>query len=243
MVEREYPPVICLIITYKRFKLAAATIESVKRFVDYPNIGFHIADDGSGGDYVQRLCDVIGQSYSITTSDSEGRGVGWNMNLGIAGCLRRADLWLHLEDDWVLTKPLDLKPAVSLLVDDPYIGMVKLGRLSADLSAVSYSGADALWWKLQKDSNTYVYSGNAALKHKRFHQAYGDYPRNLKPGETELWYCSKFNKTSGPGIVWPAWIGTGDTFQHIGDSQSFTWWMETGGLTAAEAAEKFEENG
>lgn len=239
VTNNHFPPVIVLIITYRRLNLALETIRSVKQHLVYPNYGFHIADDGSGQEYVERLCREIGGSYSISITDSARAGVGRNMNLGISGCLQRSDLWLHLEDDWVLRRPLDLKPCVDALMLDQSIGMIRLGRLSADIKAVSYSQAGQLWWKLQKGSNSYVYSGNAALKHRRFAQTYGPYQENLTPGRTELSYCHKFDNTRGPEILWPAFLSTEDMFFHIGDHQSFKWYMETGGLTAEQAAEKF----
>lgn len=236
-----YPPVIALIITYRRLALALETIRSVKTMVQYPNIGFHIADDGSGPEYVNRLVEEIGSEYSIEVTDSQRGGVGANMNLGIAAVLKRADLWLHLEDDWVLRKPLDLEGPVRLLMEDESVGMVRLGRLSANLQAVSMAGADKLWWRLQKLCDPYVFSGNAALRHRRFHDAYGPYTVGLRPGETELNYCGHFDGTPGPSIVYPAWLSYLDTFQHIGDSQSFKYHMETNGLTGEEAAVLFEE--
>lgn len=238
----DYPPVIVLIITYRRLDLAIQTIRSVKTFLDYPNVGFHIADDGSGQDYINTLCKEIGGSYSITITDAERGGVGKNMNLGIAGCLSRADLWLHLEDDWVLRQPLNLTSCVQLMSEDETIGMVRLGRMAGGITAESIGGANKLWWKLVKGSDTYVFSGNAALRHRRFFDAYGPYIEGLPPGQNELWYCNRFNSLNGPSIVWPAWLSTGQTFFHIGDSQSFKWWMETGGVSAEEAADKFNAN-
>ena len=235
-----YPPVIALIVTYRRLALALETIRSVKTMVQYPNIGFHIADDGSGDEYRNRLLEEIGSEYSVEVTNSMGQGVGTNMNLGIEAVLKRADLWLHLEDDWVLYKPLDLEGPVRLLQEDPSVGMVRLGRLSANLQAVSMAGADKLWWRLHKLCDPYVFSGNAALRHRRFHDAYGPYTVGLKPGETELNYCGRFDGTEGPSIVYPAWLSYLDTFQHIGDSQSFKYHMETNGLTAEEAAVVFE---
>lgn len=235
----DYPPVIVLIITYRRLELAIETIRSVKQFLNYPNFGFHIADDGSGQDYINALCQEIGGSYSVTITDAERGGVGKNMNLGIAGCLSRADLWLHLEDDWVLRQKLDLVPCVQLMSENEIIGMVRLGRMSGGITAESIGGVDRLWWKLIKGSDTYVFSGNAALRHRRFHDAYGPYIEGLPPGQTELWYCDHFSGLNGPSIVWPAWLSTEETFFHIGDSHSFKWYMETGGLTAEEAADKF----
>ena len=237
----QYPPVIALIVTYRRLALALETIRSVKEKVIYPNIGFHIADDGSGREYVDRLVEEIGGNYSIEVTNSNRGGVGANMNQGVEAVLKRADLWLHLEDDWVLPRPLDLEPCVQLLTEREEIGMVRLGRLSAHLRGVTIAGAGKLWWQLERNFDSYVFSGNAALRHRRFHDAYGPYTVGLKPGETELNYCHAFNTKEGPAIVYPAWLTYDDAFQHIGDSQSFKWYMETGGLTAEEAAEKFAE--
>ncbi len=236
----DYPTVIALIITYRRLPLALATIRSVKEHVVWPNIGFHIADDGSGPEYVNALRDEIGPTYSVTVSDGAREGVGHNMNLGIEGCLSRADLWLHLEDDWVLPEPLDLEPCVRLLVEEDKVGMVRLGRLTPGIQGETISGADKVWWYMRRKSNGYVFSGNPALRHRRFHQAYGTYKTGLMPGQTELSYCSQFDHGEGPGIVSPAWLSYTAVYQHIGDSQSFKWHMETGGRTAEEAAAIFE---
>ncbi len=236
----ERPPVIVLIITYRRLELALATIRSVKENIIYSNIGFHIADDGSGKDYINKLAAEIGPSYSLEVTDAQRGGVGKNMNLGIHAVLDRADLWLHCEDDWFLNGPLDLLPCVQLLTEDESVGMVRLGRLSAGLTGETMAGANKLWWRLKKNSDTYIFSGNAALRHRRFHSHYGPYKEGLMPGQTELVHCNKFNVTPGPDIVWPAWLNTEQTFSHLGDSHSFKWQMETGGKTAEEAADIFE---
>ncbi len=238
----DYPPVIVLIITYRRLQLALETIRSVKQKVIYPNIGFHIADDGSGADYVNALREEIGPEYSCELTDSGRTGVGANMNLGIQKIISgRADLWLHLEDDWVLPDKLDLAPCVQLLQEDESVGMIRLGRLTAQEVGTTMSAAGKLWWRLKKGSNSYIFSGNAALRHKRFALAYGTYKTDLTPGRTELAMCHAFDTKKGPDIVYPAWVDYTQTFQHIGDSQSFKWWMESGGKTADEAAEMFEE--
>lgn len=238
--ETLYPPVIVLIITYRRLRLAVETINSVKANLTYPNIGFHIADDGSGPEYINALRDAIGSTYSITVSDAARGGVGKNMNLGIHAVLDRADIWLHLEDDWVLREPLDLLPCVKLLVSNETVGMIRLGRLSAGLAGEVFAGADELWWRIKKGSDTYVFSGNAALRHRRFHSHYGPYKEGLMPGQTELDYCHKFSTKPGPDIVWPVWLSTTHSFFHIGDSHSYKWQMETGGKSAEEAAALFE---
>lgn len=238
----DWPPVIALIITYERTNLAVETIRSVKGRVEYPNIGFHIADDGSKPGHIERLLQEIGPTYSVTVSNTERRGVGANMNAGMTACLQRADFILWLEDDWVIPigQMLDLRPCVQLLQENAQVGMVRIGRLAAGLTGNTMSGAGKLWWELIKGRNTYVFSGNAALRHRRFCEAYGPYPANLRPGETELWFCNRFNTNNGPTIVWPAWLSYEQCFQHIGDHQSFKWYMESAGMTGEQAAAKFE---
>lgn len=237
----EFPPVIVLIITYERTALAVQTIRSVKERLDYPNFGFHVADDGSRPGHVDRLLAEIGPNYSVSVSNSERRGVGANMNSGMAACLRRADFILWLEDDWVIPREmrLDLRPCVNLLGENKSVGMVRLGRLSAGLAGTTISGAGKIWWELVKGRDTYVFSGNAALRHRRFCAAYGPYQEGLRPGETELWMCNRFNTATGPSIVWPAWLTPEQTFMHIGDHQSFKYYMESEGMTAEQAAVRF----
>jgi GT2 family glycosyltransferase len=165
----EWPPVIALIITYERTNLALQTIRSIKERLDYPNVGFHIADDGSNPNHVPRLISEIGGSYAVTVSNSGRRGVGVNMNLGMAECLKRADFILWLEDDWVLPQSLDLKPCVELLHGHSDLGMIRLGRMSPGLHGECFSAAGKYWWRLFRNhGDAYTFSGNAALRHRRF---------------------------------------------------------------------------
>ncbi len=236
----DWPPLIALIITYRRLPLAKATIRGVKENLVYPGqIGFHIADDGSGPEYVTALREEIGPEYHVTSTDAARGGVGKNMNLGIQACLQRSDLWLHLEDDWVLDNPFDLSPAVDTLRSHEAIGMVRLGYLNLGLTGSIYSAGNKLWWRLDKGGE-YVLSGHAALRHRRFWEAYGPYKEGLTPGQTELWYVDRFKSTPGPDVLWPAYTGDG-IFKHMGDHQSYKVLMEREGLSGEDAAAKFEE--
>ncbi len=236
----EWPPIVALIITYRRLPLAKATIQGVKENIKYPGqIGFHIADDGSGQGYVDALRAEIGDDYHVTVTDAARGGVGKNMNLGIKACLERADIWLHLEDDWVLDHPFDLSPAVDTLRSHAEIGMVRLGYLNLGLSGSIYSAGNKLWWRLER-AGSYVVSGHAALRHRRFWKAYGPYKTGLTPGQTELDYVERFKSGKGPDVLWPAYTPDG-IFKHMGDHQSYKVLMEREGLSGEEAAAKFEE--
>jgi glycosyltransferase involved in cell wall biosynthesis len=237
----DYPVVTVLIITFKRFQLAKKTIESIKENLEYPNLRFHIADDGSGPEHIQKLFEVIGNKYPISVTNSERGGLSKNTNMGIEACLKYFDYYLQLQDDFVLTHPLDLKPSVQLLAERNDIGMVRLGRLNPYMSGTVFEAINRYWWLLKRKSDTYVYTENPHLCHKRFPMTYGKMREDLKMGHAELEMCSRFNNSSGPEIVWPAWLSTTDMFQHIGDSQSYHWVMEREGKTAEQASEVFEQ--
>jgi GT2 family glycosyltransferase len=236
----DYPVVTVLIITYRRFQLAKKTIESVKQYLEYPNLKFHIADDGSGADHIGKLFEVIGNKYPITCSNSERGGLSKNTNMGIAACLQNSDYYLQLQDDFVLTHSLDLKPSVQLLQERNDIGMVRFGKLSPRIKGTVFEGVNHYWWLLDRKSDTYVFTENPHLCHRRFTENMGVMREDLRMGHAELDMCSRFNLGNGPEIVWPAWLSTQDMFQHIGDSQSYHWVMERQGVTAEQAAAIFE---
>lgn len=229
------PLVIALIITYERTRLALATIRSVKEKIVYPNIGFHIADDGSRNGHVELLLQEIGPNYEVTITNSARGGVGRSMNFGTIECHKRADLILHLEDDWVLNEKLDIQPMVDLLMKDTSIGMVRLGLVTLDMQGTTISSNGHIWWRLNKGP-PYTFNGHPSLRHKRFFEAYGPYREGLKPGETEVSMCWQFNNLTGPYVVIPPDI---PRFQHIGDSQSFKYYLERENMTGEQAAALF----
>jgi len=210
----DWPLVSCLIITYKRTDLAVRTIRGVKEKLDYPNVGWVIADDGSPDGHVEALMEAIGHDVAVVNANR--KGVGVSMNAGAAKCLEFGNYILWLEDDWELQQPFDLKPCVQIMEERENIGMVRLGYMSPGIEGQLISAADRLWWKLKKNSDTYVFSGHASLRHRRFISAYLPYAEGLAPGETELYMCGTFNNKEGPDIVIPCWTGQWGVFAHIG---------------------------
>ncbi len=211
----DWPLVCCLLTTYNRTNLAVRTIEGVQQHLIYPKerLAWHIADDGSNEQHSGLLKRLCGSDTSYT--NSERRGVGRSMNLAMETVLQRADYILWLEDDWELTRDFDLRPCVQLLAENEAVGMVRLGYISPGIGGDLISGAGHLWWRLHRGP-TYTFTGHASLRHKRFCKVYGNYQEGLTPGETELWYCGKFNGTPGPEIVVPAFTGEWGAFGHIG---------------------------
>ncbi len=210
----DWPLVVIMLITYMRTDLAVRTVKGVKEKLAYPNLGWHIADDGSTKEHIEALFEAIGQPVPVTNANR--KGVGRSMNLGMRECLLRGSYILWLEDDWELVRPLELWPCVQLLGQVEDIGMVRLGYISPGLRGQLISHADRLWWKLEKTGFHYVFAGHASLRHAKFVAAYGNYREGLTPGETELYMCSQFNDTPGPTVALPCDGGAWGYFAHIG---------------------------
>lgn len=70
----DWPKIWCILATYKRTETALETIDSLREYLIYPNIHFHIADDGSretddgtGRWHVGVLADRIAEFYPEVT--------------------------------------------------------------------------------------------------------------------------------------------------------------------------------
>lgn len=215
----DYPPIWILMTTYRRTEIAIKTIQGIKENLLWPNIGWIVTDDCTGGDHLKQLRDEIGGSYATFTYDNEKHlGVGHNMNWGLRKTWEiGADLTLMLEDDWYLEKPFDPTAAVNLLMNNPNAGMVKWGYLSAGANADIVSEENNLWLRFNKNGFQYIYTGHASLRHKRLHQKVGMFTEGLRPGDNELDFCGKYNGTlHAPNIYWPLSYGNIGPFVHIG---------------------------
>lgn len=236
-----WPKVTILICTYNRPDEINRTIFALLSKLDYPreSLEWVICDDHSPDSYVERLSgfksvELIKPRFSITP---ENRGWAANVNLGLLAC--RTDYIFFIEDDYILTKELDLRLGVALLEQKEHIGFVRYRgtagehiiyhQFEADIAASypDYQDGVGLPGKLcylQLDSGSpalYLYSHGAHLKHTRFLNFYGPYPEGLKLGETEEKYAhivkDKMKEPGAPGIaMFPEWIP--QHFDHIGHS-------------------------
>lgn len=211
-------PVWIILTTYQRTETAVRTIQGVKQNLLYPNIGWIITDDGTGGDHLTRLRDEIGGSYTVHTYDGKRKGVGHNMNYALHLTWELGgSLNLVLEDDWYCHQPFDLEPSVRLLMNHPEVGMIRYGYLSAGLQGALVSEEDRLWWVFDLNNYQYIYAGHASLRHRRLHSSVGMFTEGLRPGQNELDFCGRYNLAyKPPRIAWPADYGNIGPFHHIG---------------------------
>jgi hypothetical protein len=195
------------------------TVRGIKENLRWPNLGFILVDDGSGQEYVDRVVEEIGVTNHLWVYQSNHKGVGHNMNVGLQHIFDLGgELLMLLEDDWELTTPLDLTPYVNVVLNND-VGLIRMGYLNVGLRAELVSHENMLWWQLERkpEVQQYTYTGHAGLRHKRLFDRVGMFSEGLSPGQNELDYCSKYNYAQNPpAILWPAEWGVWGKFEHIG---------------------------
>jgi hypothetical protein len=120
--------------------------------------------------------------------NSERLGLGGNLNKLIEMAGPETELAISMDDDHVLTKPLDITPYVRRLLDDPSAGWIRLmGTDSHKLEANLEGG----FWRVSWFSpELYITSNRAHLfKLKEWVAMYGLYPVTRFIGECEERYC------------------------------------------------------
>ena len=213
-------PITVILQTYRRTSYAMQTITAAKERLHYTgDLVWYVADDGSPIGHVETIVDA----FRPNGYHSMRRGYGGNANA--AWDAAQSDLTFWLEDDFVLNAPLDLTPHAYALMDCEALGMIRLGYINGERLEGSRSFAGRPYHTLPRDwpdMSFYAFTGHPSLRHRRYRDAYGDYPEGLGPGDTELAYAYQYRVGSGPLIVWPEGLPTEGTWAHIGQVKTET---------------------
>jgi hypothetical protein len=221
--DQDWPRVWLLFATYKRTSAALATIESLKDYLLYPNLHWHICDDGSGKTddgtdrwHVGVLAESIGDFYAPVTwhemDTPPGKfNTGGNVNRGIRlaqenGC----DIHILIFDDWALMRELDIRPMVNVLERYEEVGFIRLSYTVPWLGGycVRYDPERMnqiwMWFRLIRDwtlrnpfggTEGYMVSTQPYVAHRRFFEAYGYHPENCTPGDAETGMGRQYNES------------------------------------------------
>ena len=234
----EFPPLTICIQTFRRLDELARTIDALHQNVLYPRdkLTWLIGDDASGGEFTERYKDLIRRYHGLLGGVrviSTLENGGWGASANNAMKYITTPYVYHTDDDFILTRPLDLEIGVALLEAEKHIGMLRYASLAgsekyvyqqheADLRAwfdepLSGAGARAgvlVYLTLAKESpSLYLYSQTPQLVHKaRWFDYYGAFPTGVMLGEGEEKYCHHVKDKlladdSAPQIaVLPEWI-------------------------------------
>jgi glycosyltransferase involved in cell wall biosynthesis len=210
----DWPQITIVICTYDRADEFKRVLVSLRDNLRYDNLKWHIADDGTGDDYIPRLMafmeDYGVNSYDIASTITDRQGWGANVNRALQSV--DTEYVYFTEDDYALLRPLDLRTYVAMMEEDADIGMVRFGIVGhdgmictireADISQymhyneiegtgcsgsgkVGYLDIELTKYKQYGPFGFYRYSNRPHLKRMSFHQKYGLYPEGLPLAKTE----------------------------------------------------------
>ena len=203
------PLPICF-FTHKRTKLARYVIRSLKDNLSADGYvpAFILCHDGSCKEHVDALRDEAGDwLYAVT--DSERRGLGASMNLGIEKALSISDVFLRMEDDWILQRPLEVGPWADFMKKDS-VGVIRMGMMFRDHDELEPYGPKELGLLRMRPhpNRTYNVNNQVALIHEQVHHLCGKYRENCTAQASERDFADKFNMVTSncvasPWVCWP----------------------------------------
>ena len=209
-----WPKVWVLFATFKRTEAAIGTVQSLGKYLKYPNLHFHVCDDGSGETddgtgrkHIDVIMDEFAKFYPNVTGHEMGTphgqfNTGGNINRGIQLAMESgSDIHMLVFDDWALLRDLDIKPHADLLDIQPDVGFIRLSYLVPGMAGVCLGHESSerlrhggyMWLRLIRDWSTrnpwavdnYLVSTQPYIAHVRFFDAYGGHPEHCKPGVAE----------------------------------------------------------
>lgn len=214
-----------LLLTYKRTDYACETLKSTLDNLKFDGeIAVHIADDGSPKKHVDTIRKVAGgypHIVAVGSSNSERGGYGRNYNLATQQIHASSDFVLCLEDDWRLTRQLDINHLCKVLKSKPHIGCIRMGYLGftdkLDGHLERHEGETFLVFE-PSSLEKHVFAGHPRLESVEWQRYVGAWPEGLAPGATELAVCG----IARSGVAWPLDLvaPNGDMFVHIGSVKS-----------------------
>jgi LmbE family N-acetylglucosaminyl deacetylase len=216
-----------------RSEYARRTLESVLENVDPGgmDLHLHIADDGSDPLHVSALVEIARfHGFEPTITNAERGGYGRSYNLATARLHSEYDLIMPIEDDWLLTRRIELEPLANAIEkSNGEIRCIRLGYIgfTQELRGRFCSAADQLFLVLDPNSpEPHVFAGHPRLETVEFERTLGVWPEGLGAGATEWELVHRWD--SRVGVAWPVDLGIpasqarGAMFAHIGTVQTIT---------------------
>lgn len=218
--------IVIMLLTYGRLEYAKRTLRSTLCGIDTnQQLSVHIASDGDDDEYMSELMMIANEFdvVSITTTNAQRAGYGASYNLATQVVHQYASHVVPLEDDWELTRDLDLDLFVGAL-DELGAGCMRLGYLGYT-QALRGEFASALgrhWLRLDPESpEPHVFAGHPRIETVSWERDVGPWPEAMLPGATE--FAVAHIPASRHGVIWPIQEVRpyGDMFVHIGAERAW----------------------
>lgn len=200
----------------------------------------HIADDGSEEPgHVEALRLIAGcdaRVVAVTSSNAERGGYGRSFNLSTIFTHDACPILLNLEDDWLLTRDLDLDPLVETLCEPVQDGGFNVPIESIRLGYVGWTAelrgrfiatpAGKMLYLDPESPETHVVSFGPRLNTREYERAAGVWPEGVSPGICEMTMARV--PAAREGVAWPLDYGPASMredslFAHIGTFSTNVW--------------------
>lgn len=222
----DWPDVTVLIVTYNRPKEIRKTIRALSTLLRYEGqLRWHIADDGTPGDYLTELESDL-QTEGIEFTSTVTSRQGWGVNVNTAWDAIEGDFVFLCEDDYVARQECNLTHGVALLLAEPAIGLVRYDglaghKLNLFLREVKKTEAGRLdYLVVSRDSpHLNIYSNRPHLVHRRFYEQIGRYVEGKSLGMTEVDYAHRVKDEERGLLVVTLDDGIRRAFKHVGRSR------------------------
>lgn len=197
-----------------RLQIIEKTLRSWhKNLINSDDIRLHVADDGSSNEMLKELQDIVKIEWpyiGTTYSQQMRKGVGASLNAGIREALKYSDFVLHMVDDWVLTKPLDIDPWVEALALYENIGGFRFFPHPDLTGRIRYIKPGI--YAMELDRHHFAFATRPSLWHRRMLEAYGPFDEGSSAYECERMYNLNYCLTDGPSL----YLALPDEWEHVG---------------------------
>lgn len=231
IIKKQDLPTVCInLLTKNRTEYMVPCVKKALDNLKYEGrLVWYISDGGSEKSHLDKMDEIIPREL-ILGRHSRLSSPGESWNFGLKEIFKSVDIYLRLEDDYVLKDYLDITVWVKLLITQPAIGMVRLGQIVKfqDFGTAGYKtytnvGYTEEIYLVSGKQNSYAYSGHPCLIHKRLHDEFGYFEEGITPGEVEVKFDDAVRQKLFPSIVFP-WdmgkYGTWGIWDHIGKEKS-----------------------
>lgn len=221
-----------LFFTHARTRLACEVLRRAVERIDASPFDRHfvVCHDHSSPEHVEALKEVLGDVPLKSFLCPFNKGLGASMNRGIGFALDQlgCDVFMRMEDDWMLERHLPVGNWVRLMLDDS-IAAIRMGTMHRDRSELLPYRPGLLRLK-SKPGRTYNFNNQVALVHRCVHDLVGAYDERRSSQDSERDFACRFNAVTdcgnlSPYVCWPeAWATNSmDSpalpFIHAGESE------------------------
>lgn len=173
-----------------------------------------IADDGSDDKhYIYECSRLAHEAWGVRTTAvvSERHGIGGSLNRALEQ-VGVAEHWMYITDDWVLTKPLDIAPALTLMREFEY-DIVRLNPMHPNLRCTTKFAEKVGWWLDIDPSYGFAFATRPFVATKGFYNKIGPFVENRDAYTTEQEYATRTNRL---GVSMAGLVDMHGPWKHIG---------------------------